>query len=119
MTLIEFLLARIAEDEAEYTSQLSDYPTSGEERSIRFHLAECAAKRKIIEAYVDERQRRDTYQSSDGRAAEVDESVDPLIRERQVQRRRAAAAECRGLERAVEALATVYADHPDYREEWR
>jgi hypothetical protein len=73
-------------------------------------LAECEAKRRIVDVYLDERSRRDVYQRDDARAVEDEE---------QARRRRSSAARCRGLEFAVESLALPYADRPDYREEWR
>lgn len=74
-----------------------------------FVLADVAAKRQIIDVYCQERTLRDLYQAPDARAAEDED---------QVTRRRSAAARCRGLEIAVEALALPYVDHPDYRAEW-
>lgn len=73
-------------------------------------LAECEAKRQIVDAYVDERSRRDVYQSDESRAVEDED---------QALRRRTSAARCRGLEMAVELLSRPYADHADYRDEWR
>jgi hypothetical protein len=72
-------------------------------------LAWCQAQRLIVDAYLDERARRDAYQSDELRATEDAE---------QTVRRRSSAARCRGLEIAVEALAAFYADRPGYQEEW-
>jgi hypothetical protein len=151
VTLVEFLRARLDEDEqvaraafskmyprsAEWSASgmqvRTNDPLGGAERPgtlvvqhswpneiehIARHdparvLAEVAAKRQIIDAYLEERSRRDIYQSADARAAE-DAGVVPG----QAIQRRASAALCRGLEIAVERLALPYADHADYRPEW-
>jgi len=126
--LTEFLLARIAEDEAvaqEATWQSEHYSVfsylwAEDGRHVARHnparvLAECEAKRRIVESYLAERSRRDIYQSAESRAVE-DDGTDLMG---QAQARRASAAGCRGLEIAVEALSLPYADHPDYDEEWK
>jgi hypothetical protein len=98
LTLADFLLARIAEDEAavDVRSRIRvDYWTDAEQDacdrvgSARV-LAECEARRKIV-----------------GRYTRLHETVpvDP-----------GSYLEARA---AVRYLAAVYADHPDYREEWR
>lgn len=102
MTITEFLLARIEEDERAAGSLKSDwekYPPSvcdvaqvgyldaGDPDRV---LAECAAKRRIVEqarAYSPESE----YGDAEGWAL-----VD-----------------------VMRALATVHADHPDFLEEWR
>ena len=56
-------------------------------------LAECAAKRAIIELWEDP-------SDVDGTTADVD------------------AGYTMGIEAAVKALAAVYSDHPEYQEEW-
>lgn len=93
MTLDEFLLARIAEDEAQARrgfahpgrwitqSGIPDGVPNG--ISCTAVLAECAAKRLIVGA-----DRRCFFESTTC-------GDEPL-----------------------RALATVYADHPDYRQEW-
>lgn len=100
MTLVEFLLARITEDEAEIgapfgrdekagpnglgwaeVGAISDVLMCGHARA----LAECQAKRRIVEDCAE-------YEGP----------------------------ETDGLNwRTLHALAAVYADHPDYLEEWR
>lgn len=136
--LVEFLLARIAEDKAVIRRLLDYFEGSplyedgmddmaklravqddtgvgwgGEYVDIsispaRF-LAECEAKRKIVNAYQGELILRNIYQSAEARALEDDE---------QATLRRSSAARARGLEIALQALASVHADHPDYPEEW-
>lgn len=80
MTLTEFLLARIEEDEAE-TLRSAFLHAHGTHMAYRVR-AECEAKRRIVQ--MDD---TDTY--SDAYVT------------------------------AIRALAIVYADHPDYREEWK
>ena len=99
MSIVEFLLARIAEDETEAASYTMteaaaiglDRPGSvavvPPERSRM--LTECAAKRAIIEK-VGEIE----YNSGDLWTHEMGEEL-------------------------LAHLGAVYADHPDYREEWR
>jgi hypothetical protein len=103
MTLEEFLLARIAEDEIAARSAAKTHPPAGwtvaydaETMHTRRHdparvLAECEAKRRIV-------------QHSE-RAHEL-AKVGPSAGDG------AWFLACR-------YLAVPYADHPDYREEWR
>lgn len=112
MTLAEFLLARIADDEQQAREAIAErervapsYPVPdmdfrawsdtgvpavlvGAERV----LAECEAKRHVIELHY---------------SWELHAAGAPLL---EVQ---AGAAEA-----ILRVLATVYADHPDYQEEW-
>lgn len=128
MGIVEFLEARIAEDEAvargvasdgEWTSG-STYGmfvsiearswtvVSGEwERRDANHIArhdparilrEVAAKRAIIKAYVD----------ADIKAHDTYNFHEDILN-----------GESNGLETAVEALAICWSDHPDFNEEWR
>lgn len=97
MDLAEFLLARIAEDEAEARRLVERYGCEDDTYwaanaddvvitlGLGRALAECEAKRRIVER------------------AMPNESDDPRTE--------------RG--RILRVLASVYADHPDYREEWR
>jgi hypothetical protein len=103
MTLTDFLLARIAEDEhrAGWYHQslcLSNYhgEEGDEEHPCRCRhpdrlLAECEAKRRIVDDY-----RKQEASCSDG-------DMGWLLQ---------------GLEMAMEALAVPYAAHPDYQQEW-
>lgn len=107
MTLTEFLLARIAEDEAqaggmletgyqppahspddrpEFVPDFYDPPTDSDRRFVARVLVECAAKRRIVGL-------RDSWPQQSDR----DEDSDPILR----------------------TMATVYADHPDYDQSWR
>jgi hypothetical protein len=115
MTLADFLLARIAEDEGtaqaalEYLDMVApdrhDYGiavahpgVSHEMRWTPEHvLAECEAKRQIVEAYTIE----DFHYGNSPWDGCGDD------------------CEWKALEWALKLLALPYASHPDYREEWR
>ena len=99
LTLTDFLLARIAEDEANLDTALWYHDLDGKRikprdpsepveitkaRIFRRELAECEAKQRIVE----EAKAFGLWEGSMGEAA-------------------------------LQALAAVYADHPDYRDEWR
>ena len=92
MTITEFLLARIAEDErhARKLAETDRRPvlalaiTANHPQRV---LAECEAKRRIVE-----------------RAGFLIDEPDGL------------GNLCEGI---LTDLAAIYADHPDYREEWR
>ena len=95
MTLNEFLLARIAEDEAAWSggTDLATRPDFA--RLSRHMLADCAAKRAILTdvAYF-------LSQKPPHMAGEVT-AVEQFV------------------QRPLHHLAQSYADHPDYRDEWR
>lgn len=111
-SLTEFLLARIAEDEerAQFVARQiegSNY-TPFEQWKLSWHdeydllcvepsraLAECEAKRRIVEDF-------------EVLHADYRVTHDPTTEARRLQARIAMAH-----------LAAVYADHPDYREEWK
>jgi hypothetical protein len=97
-TLTEFLLARIAEDEAGYRAEAEGIPwLTVNGRSLWAHLlAECEAKRRIVEKYE---------RALDSRREHPDDL--------------ATAGALLALHGVVGILASTYADHPDYREEWR
>lgn len=111
-TLPEFILARIAEDEAAArpyeTAVLEDAPVvawgfgqATTKRQMRA-LADCEAKRRIVDWL--------TEVIADKERVLAD--PDPAMVWAGDQHLNAMAL-------AVQALASVYADHPDYREEWR
>jgi len=129
MTITEFLEARITEDEA-VARRVADGPgepggrgmwsvaigVSGNDAKFAHVasdparvLAECAAKRAIIGLYELHRENRDARRSPRARAAED---------ERATQDRRTQEARTRVAEDALRALAAIYKDHGDYREEW-
>jgi len=97
MTIVEFLLARIDEDEADADAEDEDYgdtsllPTLDSDHQARWETdrvrAECAAKRAIVEHFDDPDY--DNY---------------PLHEARRV---------------TLGNLAAVYADHPAYDPAWR
>lgn len=117
--LTDFLLARIAEDEAvasELDPEMFGFdpargPLSPEEEHINRHdparvLAECEAKRRMIDL---------AFQCG----AMVDGEWGDCHGAEEIR-----AGKCRdhGATEAMEhlrILSTVYADRPDYREEWR
>lgn len=105
MTLVDFLLARIAEDERNLDCGVNrhdgassiDSPTSATCECDFRAKREVAAKREIVAEAMDQMGNRFGF---------VSLSVADRIRSR---------ADTCGLR----ALAYVYSDHPDYREEWR
>lgn len=144
MTIVDFLLARVAEDEAaarrasavtapewvangsvlmhiadpatrlaEPTATVEHYKMDDAWRHTERHdparvLAECAAKRAIIEEHQHEVGYVVAYRESDRLIAEgYDLDTVPL------QGSAAMIPTC------LRHLAAVHADHPDYREEWR
>ena len=100
LTLTDFLLARIAEDQARVRPGVHE-PESWCDRAEGVHYesarvrAECEAKRRIIAACLlrieDGEDGLGNIVTSGGHLGEA----------------------------ILQALALPYADHPDYREEWR
>ena len=100
MTLTEFLLARIAEDE-EWAMTSASTSTPGSFTRDNYGalliqptrvLAECEAKRRIIELANEQWGELDLYTTGEIPPEWV---------------------------RVLELLALPYADHPDYRQEWK
>jgi hypothetical protein len=83
MTLTDFLLARIAEDEA--CADGLEWDDGNPVHQTARVLAECEAKRRIVEACAD-------VLAYDAEALPQD---------------------------VLRLLALPYADHPDYRQEWK
>ena len=119
MTLTEFLLARITEDEA--AAREATTPNGGsiyadrnmlgtkllthiKRRNPARVLAECEAKRRIVESLVDAEDAVTKYDSDDP-------NNPPAYWQEW--------GNLHALRLAAELLALPYADHPDYREEWR
>ncbi|WP_294567538.1 DUF6221 family protein [uncultured Arthrobacter sp.] len=137
LSLTDFLLARVAEDEAvareagglaetpwratygrqvetardgylvtpEDEHSYSDDPTDAVSEHIARHdparvLAECEAKRRIVERET-ERLREQWRRRVDEHRQTFDEWMQPPYGE------------------TLRDLASVYADHPDYRQEWK
>lgn len=123
MTIEDFLLARIAEDEAAASAKppgafferhTMDYRASeadgfGYAWTSRFRvLAECAAKRRIVELHQPDDDKcsvcsHEIGYASDGYGGEYYEN-----------HRTGNDWPCATLR----AIAAVYSDHPDYREDW-
>lgn len=102
MIITEFVLARIAEDEAAAQAEaLVDSQHMARWSPVRV-LAECTAKRTIVEAF--EELGKFLAQSSDSGDEDVVTGARDMFA---------------GLMIAVRVHAEVYADHPDYRPEWR
>ena len=106
MTLVEFLTARLDEDEAAATRHLDDASGAGWGDYPARVLREVAAKRAILAEhsptsypYDDEVGDESCTGCGLGGDEEYRETINtcPTLR----------------------ALASVYSDHPDYREEWR
>lgn len=117
MTLTEFLLARIAEDEA--VARLAEsrrrdhlWVVTGMDDAVGVDydparlLAECEAKRRIVRTLFDT-ETLATVEYALGRG-----SGSTLGSWQQIGHRQ-------GLEEVVSILAAVYSDHPDYRQEWK
>jgi hypothetical protein len=106
MTITEFLLARIAEDEAVARSFHYDWSSSQEALRRQF-VAECEAKRRIVELHA---QRDDAPACSECGGF-------------------TSTTGARGIEHAgylapwpcptLRALASVYADHQEFQGAWR
>lgn len=94
MTLSDFLLARIAEDEA------GPFLNAWHVGRVR---AECAAKRRIVEDYADAEREVSHYDNHDNPNGGY----------------WMAWGVRHALLGAVEELASIYGDHPDYRPEWK
>jgi Family of unknown function (DUF6221) len=116
VTLTEFLLARIAEDEEQARTsepfRLGVWRIGGRvERTIRDHvLAECDAKRRIVEQYADYLSTVKAYRSPRWSDA---------MNEQDKENARQAEARHRVAEDVARLIALPYADHPDYRQEWK
>jgi len=121
MTLVEFLLSRIGDDEqAARSAGVLQSGTSWEYEpdptpspillvAPARVLAECEAKRRIIEEYR-EFTKADPDDGMPIYAEDVDEDrLWPAY----------GGGMFSGLRKAVRLLALPYADHPDYRAEWR
>lgn len=127
-TITEFLEARIAEDEAVvYNVMPADVETfydghwvNGPVSSERL-LAECAAKRAIIKQHEDwpvlvEKKPEFSEDTSDIHSMTYRASQElAWLTEREYVKRFGVQAPTTNM---VKALASVYADHPDYAQEW-
>ena len=113
MTITEFLLARIEEDEAvaneaneRYDADMSLWVVDDDYRhdivgaTDKRVLAECAAKRRIVTGMEALMGHEKTYLER-MRHTEEQDTVYVIAAS------------------ALQALASVYAEHPDYHEEWQ
>lgn len=132
MTLTEFLLARIAEDEVtarEVADALVRDPEADDAREWYANqagsngdpivavgptraLAECAAKRRIVEAYKDAERTLEEYAQL-GDAGLIDPGS------RKFHDGLHAAGFLSGARNAAMLSALAYADHPDFDPSWR
>lgn len=118
MNVVEFLTSRIEEDEraawARVDKEVEYLRSDGlpettrddllemvESSAWRRPLAECKAKREVIEL-ASEATGLDMSVDNDRRIGSRDESVEPYCGDS-----------------ILYALAAVYSDHPDYRQEWK
>ncbi|MDQ1059109.1 hypothetical protein QFZ23_003010 [Arthrobacter globiformis] len=92
-SIVEFLEARIAEDEAEARRDLEGLAMTEAKADLRV-FAECEAKRKII-ALADDVEQMDAQLSAESGGEDLG-TADAILK----------------------ALAAVYASHPDYQQEW-
>lgn len=93
MTITEFLEARVAEDEYVANRELLLGTTTPLTKMNARVLDECVAKRAIIAEWEDPT----TFQTW---GSEVDDGYVIAI------------------DKAVRALAAIYADHPNYQQDW-
>lgn len=111
ITLTDFLLARIAEDEVRARRATGISPVAevmtGARPASRW-LAECGAKRRIVGLHWQQ-----------GWHVELPNPInwDDQPPPGQIPCRRCTIGEAEPCD-TLRALAAVYADHPDYREEW-
>lgn len=111
MTITEFLLDRISEDECLANEAVSDFDREGGSVALdglaARTVAECAAKRAIVELHIPW-----GFEYSGGEGCTRCVSPDNWT-----------TAELPDDERfpcqTLRLLASAYADHPDFREEWR
>lgn len=99
LTLTEFLLARIAEDEAAWSGGIGLATRPDFARLSQHMLAECEAKRRIVEMAEAE------ITAADAKAQDL-----PT--------RMFEGGSAFFAHNTLLRLATVYSDHPDHREDW-
>ena len=104
-TLTDFLLARIAEDEENAGRFVDILPEDTMTPLFRRILAECEAKRRIVEEHGPE-EVASLERGSFGKAFVVCRRCQTMAGQ--------VVAPCHTLRH----LAAVYADHPDYQTEW-
>jgi hypothetical protein len=115
LTLIEFLLARIAEDEALLTAptakrmigrQMVEVPVTRlpdyVKRDRKRWASECEAKRRIVQTWVEEWPEWHGFGSGLTRTSMTRDQYQRVVE----------------AEHVLGCLALPYADHPDFRQEW-
>lgn len=121
--IIEFLEARITEDEREANVCLAQYRRGdgGSTRRWNRMLAECAAKRAIIaqhQAWPVLAEKAPEYSTSDdglnGISYRVNQQMMWLTEQEYVKK----FGEAPPTAPMIRTLAAVYKDHPDYQPEW-
>jgi hypothetical protein len=116
VTLSAFLLARIAEDE-DWALDMASEIGSGKFLVVRMR-AECAAKRRIIalhDGWPILIEKEPEFLLDDNFAARVSKQI--MWTTQQTYREQF--GDEPPTTPMLRALASVYADHPDFREEWR
>lgn len=111
MTLTEFLLARIAEDEA--TGRFDMWDTSSEVEMAAQIGRDAEAKRRIVELHQPDRHLENWYWTQ-RRCVECGGQwhvIPPFGKPTEIGPEQGC--------QTLRALAAVYADHPDYRAEWK
>ena len=123
--LVDFLLARIAEDEADARMANGAPPPRHWSAPTRV-LAECEAKRRIVELHRDWPvlvERPTEFEPSFGAdppfVDQVTYRASKQIAWMTEQEYRNRFGDEPPTAPMLAAMAVVYADHPDYREEWR
>lgn len=102
MTIVEFLTARLDEAEADIDGD----PYDAQYRDLKFGLADIAAKRAIIEWCSERDQIWVGTAGDDPDAAKPNDFVPGSLTHR--------------IDSVVlRFLASVYAEHPDYRADWK
>ena len=99
LTLTSFLLARIAEDEAAWSGGLDLVTRPDFARLSRHMLARCRADRRAIDAAWSDHEWIEGEWGMCQSREQMDAKGD--------------------VPEVVAHLASVYADHPDYRDEWK
>jgi hypothetical protein len=124
--LAGFLLARIAEDEAEWREFETDPEVRLPRATAARVLAECDVKRQIVEAEASRRRTKDNVSAKTGKAPEdlvtvtwTDEQYRLHVEQMTQGEYRERFTEPSPPSETLKLLALPYADHPDYRQEWK
>ncbi len=113
VTITAFLEARIAEDEAD-ADRIDRYRIYDDKRwNVARVLAECEAKRRIVELHVPDRHLENWYwtQRKCSECGGQWHVITPFGKPTDIGPEQGCAT--------LRLLTLPYADHPDYRDEWR